>query len=166
MLLTTATAYDSGVTDTSASDRTAWRTVLDAQSALMRLYEREMQATCGISLAWYDVLIHLTEATDGTMRMSELADTLLLSRSWLTRRIDGMEAAGLVLRCKADDDGRGVCAALTGQGRTLYRRAARTHVSSIRRHFLAYLDPAETHTIEACFARIETRARTSLHAQV
>ncbi|MDQ6797392.1 MAG: MarR family winged helix-turn-helix transcriptional regulator [Actinomycetota bacterium] len=146
----------------SASDPTVWRTVLEAQSALKRLYEAEMQATCGISLAWYDVLIHLSEAADGTMRMSELADTLLLSRSWLTRRIDGMEAAGLVQRCRADDDGRGVCATMTNKGRTLYRRAAGAHVGSVREHFLAYLDSAETQTIEACFARIRSHARGSL----
>lgn len=162
MLVTTATIYDPGVTAAASSDRTTWRTVLEAQSALLRLYEQEMQAVCGISLAWYEVLIHLSETEDGTMRMSDLADRLLLSRSWLTRRIDGMEAAGLVLRCKADDDGRGVCAALTAPGRALYRQAARVHVRSIRKHFLAYLDPAETQTIEASFARVESHARASL----
>ncbi|MDQ2728240.1 MAG: MarR family winged helix-turn-helix transcriptional regulator, partial [Actinomycetota bacterium] len=147
----------------TSPDRTAWRTVLEAQSALMRLYESEMQASSGISLAWYDVLIHLSEARDGTMRMSELASALLLSRSWLTRRIDGMEAAGLVERCRASDDGRGVCARLTGEGRTMCRKATLIHVGSIRRHFLAYLEPGQIETIDQCFARIEAHARISLN---
>lgn len=148
------------VTNNGLSVR-SWRAVLEGHSALMRLYEQEMRGQCGISLAWYDVLIHLAEAPDGTLRMTELADSLLLSRSWLTRRVDGMQAAGLVQRCKAANDGRGVCAALTAEGRALYRQAARAHAKSIREHFSAYLDPVEADTIETCFTRIATEARNS-----
>jgi DNA-binding MarR family transcriptional regulator len=135
---------------------------LQAQSALMHLYEREMRHDCGISLAWYDVLIHLSEAPNASLRMSDLAAELLLSPSWLTRRIDGMQEAGLVERCRAADDGRVVCVELTDDGRRLFRRAAVSHGRSIRTHFLAHLDPSEVDSIEAWFARIESEARRSL----
>jgi DNA-binding MarR family transcriptional regulator len=128
----------------------------------MRLYEREMRRDCGISLAWYDVLIHLSEAPRGSLRMSDLAAELLLSPSWLTRRIDGMQQAGLVVRCRAGDDGRVVCVELTDEGRTLFARAARSHSRSIRAHFLAYLEASEADAIEAWFARVEAEARRSL----
>jgi DNA-binding MarR family transcriptional regulator len=141
----------------------AWRAVLQAHSALMRLYEREMRQDCGISLAWYDVLIHLSEAPNGSLRMSDLAAELLLSPSWLTRRIDGMQEAGLVERCRAADDGRAVCVELTRAGRKMFRRAAVSHGKSIHAHFLAYLDPSETDSIQAWFGRVESEARRSLN---
>jgi DNA-binding MarR family transcriptional regulator len=147
----------------AASSRiSAWRAVLEAHSALMRLYEREMRRDCGISLAWYDVLIHLSEAPNGSLRMSDLAGELLLSPSWLTRRIDGMQQAGLVERCRTPDDGRVVCVELTEDGRKMFRRAAVSHGKSIRAHFLAYLEPFEADSIEAWFARVESEARRKL----
>ncbi len=131
----------------------------------MRVYERDMRRACGISLAWFDVLIHLWEAPSGTLRMHELADTLLLSRSWLTRRIDGMAAAGLVRRSPAGDDRRGICATLTDQGRQVYKQAARVHARSIHDNFAAHLSAAEAATIEGCFHRLERQARVALSAQ-
>jgi len=81
--------------------RTAWRASLEGHNVLIRLLERELQQDVGISLGWYDVLVHLAEAPKGKLRMNELADSLVLSRSWLTRRIDGMERAAIVHRCRS-----------------------------------------------------------------
>jgi DNA-binding MarR family transcriptional regulator len=151
------------VSAAAAGQVATWRAVLDAQSTLMRLYERELARDCGISLAWYDVLIHLAEAPDGTMRMNELADSLLLSRSWLSRRIDAMQAAGLVRRCQAADDRRGVCATLTSEGRRVHQQADRSHARSISNHFSRFLAVTEAETIEACFRRIGQHAHEALH---
>lgn len=136
-----------------------WRAVLEAHGALTRLCEQEMRADCGISLSWFDVLMHLSEADGHTMRMAELADRLLLSPSWLTRRIDGMEKAGLVRRRPAPDDRRGVYASLTPEGLDTFGQAARSHRRSIRMHFLAHLDPTEASTIESGMRRVATNAR-------
>lgn len=135
--------------------------MLEAHAALLRLYEQELRRDCGIPLAWYEVLVSLAESTEA-VRMSDLAERLLLSRSWLTRRIDAMEAAGLVVRSRADDDGRGVCASLTAAGRELHRRAVRSHSRSVEEHFLAHVGPAEAAVIQACFVRVGTGARSSL----
>ncbi len=142
--------------------RTAWRASLEAHSVVLRLLEREMQRDVGISVSWYDVLVHLAEAPGGRLRMRELADRLVLSRSWLTRRIDGMERAGLVHRCAASDDARGVCVELTAEGRKVHRRAARAHLRSVERHFLRHLSREESDTIEASFDRVATAGLRSL----
>jgi DNA-binding MarR family transcriptional regulator len=118
-----------------------------------------MEERVGISLAWYDVLVHLSEAPGRSLRMNELAESLVLSRSWLTRRVEAMEAAGLVQRWRAEEDARGVCAALTPGGQRVYRRAAKVHVEAVQEHFLAYLTDAEASTISACFDRVGEAAR-------
>ncbi|MGH9121078.1 MAG: MarR family winged helix-turn-helix transcriptional regulator [Acidimicrobiales bacterium] len=143
----------------------AWRTVLEGQSALMRLYEQELRDGVEITLGWYDVLIQLAESPERSLRMSELADRLLLSPSWLTRRIDGMVAAGVIQRGRCPEDGRGVTVSLTPVGEHLYRRAARVHGRSIREHFLDLLEPAEAETLVECFARVGAHARAELTNQ-
>jgi DNA-binding MarR family transcriptional regulator len=140
---------------------TPWRRLLEAFSLLERLFEDELQRDCGIPLSWYDVLIHLWEA-GGSLRMSELADAVVLSRSWLTRRVESMERAGLVRRCPASGDGRGVCAELTEHGGSTYRAAERSHARSIRKHFLAHLDADETALVEQLMTRVAGFARSSL----
>ena len=142
----------------------AWRALMEAHSSLMRLYQREMEEDCGISLAWYDVLLHLHEAPGHTLRMAGLADRLLLSPSWLTRRIEGMEAAGLVRRCRATSDRRGVCAELTEAGVEAYRRAERSHRRAVRQHFLAHLDAQEAAVLETALRRVALAARTASRA--
>lgn len=142
--------------------RTPWRAALEGHSALLRLLELELQRDAGISLSWYDVLLHLSEAPRGMLRMNQLAEALVLSRSWLSRRIDGMAAAGLVHRCPAPDDARGVCAALTPEGRRVFRRAAATHLRSVDEHFLRHLTTEEASTIEASFTRVRAAALDAL----
>ena len=140
----------------------AWRTVLEGQSALLRLYEQELRESCNITLGWYDVLVHLEEAPGRCLRMSDLAERLLLSPSWLTRRIDGMVAAGVVQRVRCSEDGRGVNVSLTPEGERLYRQAARVHGRSIREHFLDLLEPAEAEALAETFTRVGAHARAEL----
>jgi DNA-binding MarR family transcriptional regulator len=142
--------------------RTAWRASLEAQNLVLRVLEADMHDRVGISLAWYDVLLHLHEAPGGRLRMNELADLLVLSRSWLTRRVEAMEKDGLVRRDRVRDDARGIVASLTPEGRRVYGRAARLHREAVRELVLAHLSDAEARTIEACFDRIAEAARRRL----
>ena len=85
----------------------AWRSLLRAHARLIARLDAELQATQGMSVTDYGVLVQLSEEEDGRMRMSELADRLLLSPSGLTRRLDGLVAAGLVERHRCPTDRRG-----------------------------------------------------------
>ena len=95
----------------------AWRSLLSAHSRLMSRLDAELQASQGMSVSDYGVLVQLSEAEGGHMRMSELADRLLLSPSGLTRRLDGLVRAGLVDRARCPTDRRGAFAVLTDAGR-------------------------------------------------
>ncbi len=92
-----------------------------------------------LSLAAYDVLVQLAEAPNRLLRMTELADAVLLSRSGVTRLVDRLERAGLVSRSRVESDGRGVAAQLTDAGLSRLRVAARTHLTGVVRHFAARL---------------------------
>jgi DNA-binding MarR family transcriptional regulator len=105
----------------------------------MARLDAELQETQGMSVMDYGVLVQLSEAEGGRMRMSELADLLLLSPSGLTRRLDGLVAAGLVERVRCPTDRRGAYAVLTAAGRKRLQRAAPDHVDQVRRHFVDQL---------------------------
>ena len=112
-----------------------WRSFLRAHARLTRVLEAELIAEQRLSLAAYDVLVQLAEAPQHRLRRTELADAVLLSRSGVTRLVDRLERAGLVLRERADGDGRGVVAVLTSEGLDRLRVAAGTHLTGVARHF-------------------------------
>lgn len=126
----------------SQDEQEVWRRLLAVQCQLRERLDRELQAGAGIGLAEYDVLVHLSEADNHALRMSELAGRLLLSKSGLTRRVDRMVRDGLVHRRPCDDDGRGLLAELTPAGLHLLRRAAPVHVRGVRRYLIDRLAPA------------------------
>jgi DNA-binding MarR family transcriptional regulator len=114
----------------------AWRTFLRAHATVIRELERELAAEQDLALTDFDVLVQLANAPDRRLRMSELADALLLSRSGATRLVDRLVADGLVERVVCEDDRRGQWAALTDQGRDRLRRASPVHLRGIEEHFL------------------------------
>jgi DNA-binding MarR family transcriptional regulator len=120
----------------SGTEQAAWRQLLTVQCRVRERLERDLHDAVGIGLGDYDVLVHLSEAPASALRMSELADRLLLSRSGLTRRIDGMVRRGWVNRRPCDDDGRGSLAELTTGGWDLLRQAAPVHVAGVRRYLI------------------------------
>jgi DNA-binding MarR family transcriptional regulator len=120
-------------------EQDVWRRLLAVQCVLHERLDRELRTHGGVSLADYDVLVQLAEAPQQSLRMSELAGRLLLSRSGLTRRIDGMAREGLVTREPCPDDGRGMMATLTAAGLDRLRRAAPVHVAGVRRYLMAPL---------------------------
>lgn len=114
----------------------AWRALLTAHRRLLQRLDSELQAAQDLSVADYAVLVELSEAESGRMRMSELADHLGLSPSGLTRRLDSMVRAGLVERSSCPTDRRGTFAVLTSVGRSRLAQAAPDHVAQVRQHFV------------------------------
>jgi DNA-binding MarR family transcriptional regulator len=132
----------------------AWRSFLRAHATITRMLETELLAEQKLSLAAYDVLVQLAEAPERRLRMTELADAVLLSRSGVTRLVDRMEKAELVSRCRVESDGRGVAAQLTDAGLSRLRVASRTHLSGVVRHFAAPLDDDDLAALERISRRL------------
>jgi DNA-binding MarR family transcriptional regulator len=133
---------------------TAWRAFLRAHAVLTRALEAELLAEQDLSLAAYDVLVQLAEAPERRLRMTELAELVLLSRSGVTRLVDRMEKTGLVSRCPVESDGRGVAAQLTDAGLSRLRTASRTHLAGVARHFAARLDDEDRAALERISRRL------------
>ena len=132
----------------------AWSTFLRAHARVVRELERELQADQDLALTDYDVLVQLAAAPDRRLRMSELADRLLLSRSGVTRLVDRLVADGLVERVSCEDDRRGQWAALTADGRGRLRRAAPTHLRGVATHFLDRLSADDLASLERMLAGV------------
>lgn len=131
-----------------------WRRYLVAHAKIIRTLEAELLATENLSLAFYDVLVQLSESPGGTLRMTDLAEAVLLSRSGVTRLVERLEQGGLVERRPAAEDGRGVQAVLTAAGQERLRVAARTHLAGVNEHFVAPLGPQGLAEMEAALARL------------
>src|SRR3954447_424912 len=113
----------------------AWIGLLRTRERLMHELDRELEHAHGISLAEYDVLMQLDAAPGGNLRMAELADAVLLTRSGLTRLVDRLERRGLVERRRGPSDARGLWAVLTDAGAQQLGEPAVTHSDGIRRLF-------------------------------
>jgi DNA-binding MarR family transcriptional regulator len=120
----------------SDTEQRVWRRLLSVECRMRERLDHELREGAGLTLGEYEVLVHLSEAPTGALRMSELASRLLLSRSGLTRRIDGLVEEALVARQPCDDDGRGAMAVLTPAGLSVLEQAAPLHVEGIRRYLI------------------------------
>lgn len=132
----------------------AWRLFLRTYRRVLDELEGELQERRGLSLAWYDVLIQLYRSPERRLRMNELAGSVLLSKSGLTRLIDRMEKAGLVERASCPSDRRGSFAVLTPRGEEVFKEAAPIHLEGIAKHFTDHLTPDEASTMVGAFERI------------
>lgn len=124
------------------TEQHAWRSYLRASRNLEVRLDNELQSV-GLSLAEYELLSMLSEAENGAMRMSALADLIVQSRSRVTHTANRLERRSWVTRSNAPDDRRGVLIALTPSGSETVRRASRMHVHGVREHFIDQIDPAE-----------------------
>jgi DNA-binding MarR family transcriptional regulator len=132
----------------------AWRGLLRVHAAMVRALDAELEAVHGLPLSHYEVLMSLGEAPDGRMRMCDLADRVLLSRSGLTRLADRLERDGLICRAKCSADARGSFACLTEAGHDILARARQTHLEGVRRHFLEHLGQQELECLSAAWERV------------
>jgi len=131
-----------------------WRAFLVAHAQIRRQLERELQAEQSLGLGEYEVLLLLARAESRQLRMSELADQLVLSRSGVTRLVDRLAADGLVERTMCDTDRRGAWATLTAAGYGRLRRAAPTHLRGVGQHFLDRIPAAELETLQRTLDRV------------
>ncbi len=138
-----------------------WRALLEAHSVVIDRLAGELEAEAGLPLGWYGVLLHLRESPTGRLRMHELADSLLLSRSAVTRFVDRMEDAGLVERRVCPTDGRGLEIAMTDSGRRTFRKAGRIHLRGIKEHFLAHISDAEAEMLVRTLRRVAAAVKAT-----
>jgi DNA-binding MarR family transcriptional regulator len=127
----------------SPKEQESWRAWLDMTRLLPDQLSRELSAEHELSIADYEILVQLSENPDRRIRMSDLADRTLSSRSRLTHQCDRLAKRGLITREPCADDGRGSWAVLTAQGWEKIEGAAPNHVASVRQHFVDVLTPSE-----------------------
>ena len=137
----------------TAPEQAAWRSFLRAHATLVRRLEGELVAEHDLPLPSYDVLVQLSEAPGRRLRMTELADRVLLSRSGLTRLVDRLVRDGLVERQACPDDARGTLAVLTDAGLDRLRTAWPTHLRGVAAH-LGRLSPAEVEQLTVLMAKL------------
>jgi len=131
----------------------AWRSLLEAHATLMRRLDTDLVRETGLALADFDVLAQLAQA-DGELRMTELADRALISRSGMSRRVARLVNEGLVRREKAGTDARGVVVALTKAGLARLAETAPVHARGISELFVAQLDDRQLALLEAALSKV------------
>ena len=138
----------------STVELTAWRTFLRAHATVVRRLEAELVTEHDLPLASYDVLVQLSEAPERRLRMTELADRVLLSRSGLTRLADRLERDGLLVRQACPSDARGTHAVLTDAGLERLRAAWPTHLRGVVEHVTGRLTADEVVQLSALLAKL------------
>lgn len=144
-----------------AAQLAAWVAFLEAHARVTEVLERELREEEDLPLSWYDVLVHLQRAPDNRLRMQELAQAILLSKSGLTRLVDRMEQAGLVRRTACPSDRRGTFTELTSRGLDRLRATAPTHLRGVREHFADLFDVEEAATLTDLLRRVSVAARAA-----
>jgi len=154
MTASTSTSSSKRPVTLDADELAAWRGLLRVHSELTRALDAELTAAHGLPLSSYEVLLFLAGAPSGRMRMSELANSVLLSRSGLTRLVDRLERDGLLERVQCKEDARGYFAEITPKGRAAFRDARRTHLEGVRQRFLSRFSRDELRTFAALWQRV------------
>ncbi|SHF84364.1 MarR family winged helix-turn-helix transcriptional regulator [Streptoalloteichus hindustanus] len=138
-------------------EQRAWRTYLRMQTRLAAALNRQLQTDSGMSLADYEVLVHLTDAPDGRLRPYELQRALEWEQSRLSHHLSRMQRRGLVERQDCPGDRRGAFVALTPAGREAITAAAPGHVETVRTLFFDALTPEQVDTLGQLAAQVLTR---------
>jgi DNA-binding MarR family transcriptional regulator len=138
----------------SATELGAWRGMLRVHTALVKALDAELAEAHDLPLSSYEVLITLESAPNRKRRMAELADSVLLSRSGMTRLVDRLEQHGLLTRDTCTDDGRGCYAVLTDKGADVLADARPTHLEGVRERFLTHFSEEELQTFARAWERV------------
>jgi DNA-binding MarR family transcriptional regulator len=152
------TTQAAGTRPLSPLELDAWRGLLRTHAVLVKRLDAELEAAHGLALTSYEVLLHLSHAEGHRMRMCDVAESVLLSRSGLTRLVDRLERDGLVGRASCADDARGAYAQLTPAGLAKLREAQGTHLDGVREHFLRHFGPDELALLGEAWARVSGAA--------
>jgi DNA-binding MarR family transcriptional regulator len=143
----------------SASEQRIWRRYLAVTSLLDERLDRNLRRVAGLTLVEYALLAHLSEVPERRMRMSELAETILLSKSRLSHQVTRLEKDGLVRRQTCGEDRRGAWAVLTDKGYDAVRAAAPGHVDDVRGHLFDRLTEEQVEQFDEILGRIEEGLR-------
>lgn len=136
-----------------------WRLWLEVTQRQIAAVEDDLQECSSLSSADYEILVRLSESPSLEVRMSELADSVIVSRSRLTYRIDRLEKLGLVARDNADNDRRGVVARLTPAGMTYLEDAAPRHVERVQQLMFEHLDDDDLDALHRILSKLIGPAR-------
>lgn len=132
----------------------AWRKFLIAQVTLTEQIERDLAQASLPPLSWYDILFTLSEASERKLRLHELAQAVLLSRSNVTRLVDRLEVAGLIQREKCPSDRRGAFAVITDEGFRMLDQMWDVYGQGIEKYFACHLDANEVKFLVKILNRI------------
>lgn len=132
----------------------AWRAMLLAHAAALRAIETDLSHAGHIPLTWYDVLIELKAAPDGRLRMVELGERVVLSRSRVSRVVDAMAVAGLATKTQYPEDRRVIWAAITERGVQAVLATAPAYLRGIEKHFSRYLTAEEKPVLTTALTRV------------
>jgi DNA-binding MarR family transcriptional regulator len=132
----------------------AWARLIGAHAAMTRAFNADLQATSGITVTDFEVLRRLAAAEGGAMRRVDISAAVGLTPSGVTRLLDGLEAAGLVVKALCDTDARVTYARITDEGRALLERAAGVHLASLDLLFAERFAPEEVATLVDLLGRL------------
>jgi len=137
----------------------AWRWLLRTHAAVVPAIAADLARAGVVPLAWYDVLLELANAPDRRLRMSQLGERAVLSRTRVSRIVDELEREGLVERVADPHDRRATIAALTPAGRRAVARAAPHYLDSVERHFSSLLDDHEREVVARALQKVAEHHR-------
>ncbi|MBW5484384.1 MarR family winged helix-turn-helix transcriptional regulator [Streptomyces bambusae] len=147
----------------SAEEMRAWRGFLAASALVNRALDQQLKDDCDLSHPQYEILVRLAAEPEGELRMTELANGLVNSKSGLTYQVTQLEKAGLVRRRTCPTDVRGVFAVLTEAGRARLAEAAPGHVAAVRAHLIDVLTPEQLTAIADGLGEVSSRLRATGH---
>ena len=139
----------------------AWGALLQTHAALVPELDRSLRSHSGLPLAWYDVLLELSAADDGRLRMSELAERAVLSRTRISRVVDELVRARLVAKEPNRVDARSSYAVITTEGRQRFEASAPHYLAQIEQRFAAGLTDDELRSIARALRRVQTHSITT-----
>ena len=138
----------------SPTELRAWRALVRAHRCLVKRLDAQLEAEHNLPLTSYEVLNRLAASEGGKLRMHDIASSVLLSRSGLTRLIDRLERDGLVARCSCENDARGAYAVITDEGRARVAQARGAHLTGVRELFVAHYTEAELELLGPLLERL------------
>ncbi len=136
------------------SEQKAWRAFLTGQARVLEAINQDMVNDSGLTLNEYEVLVRLSESPDHRLRMSNLAENLVHSRSRLTHTVKRLEEVGYVCRTRCPEDRRGIICCLTEEGFSKLEHAAPMHVDSVRKHLVDHFTTEEFLELGKLFAKV------------
>jgi DNA-binding MarR family transcriptional regulator len=147
----------------TGTEERAWRSLMAMQDGLSEFLERQLRRHSGLSNADYQVLAHLSEASEGRLRPYELGELLHWEKSRLSQHLGRMESRGLVARERCLTDQRGAVVAITARGGELIEAAAPLHLADVRDVLIDHLTAAELETLVAIGDKVRERLSAAEH---